>query len=392
MRANRMQVAIGRIVTREPFFASILLGMDIHEDQSIPTFGTNGLCIKYNPKFASTLTDEELIGVLVHEIEHVARLHPWRRNGRDLPTWNKATDYVINEELEKSQFTLPSVRLRESRFDGLAEEQVYSTIHTDSPPGNGGSNPPQGQGNGEPDQSGKPQPGQADPSDFGSVEDCPGTEAEKHEAEQRAKVEIIRAAQIAKAQGKLPASMASYVETIKHPKVPWQDILRDFLSAYARDDYSWSKPNKRYMDTGFILPSLHSSRCGTIAIAIDTSGSIGQNEFDQFIGEVASIAETMKPEKILLIQCDAQIQDYKECDSPAELTEGKIELCGGGGTNFQPVFSRIDESGEDPAVLVYLTDAYGTFPDQEPSFPVIWAVTTDEKVPFGQQIKVELTQ
>lgn len=296
---------------------------------------------------------------------------------------------MINEELQKNKFTLPKFALRDSTFDGLAEEQIYAKIAP--PDGPGGNNPGQSPPGNQPGNQPGQQPGNGqpqDPSDFGSVEDCPGTEAEQNEALAQAKVEIIRAAQVAKSQGRLPGSMASWVEEIKHPKVPWQEVLRDYLTAHARDDYSWNKPNKRYADTGFILPSLRNFRCGTIAVAIDTSGSIGQTEFDQFMGELRSIVESMKPEKLIVIQCDASVQDYREIDA-AEL-DGKMQLCGGGGTSFIPVFERIEQEGEEPACLVYLTDAHGTFPDNAPSYPVMWAVTTDKQVPFGTQIKVEL--
>lgn len=379
--ANRIQTAIGRIVVREPFFASILLGMEIEETETIPTFGTNGLAIKFNPKFASTLTDEELITVLVHEVEHVARLHPWRRNNREQSVWNKACDYSINQELTDAKFILPKCGLIDPSFSGMAEEEIYGKLASQTPqPGN---EPGEGEGN-DPSQ----QPGN-DPSNFGAVEDCPGTEAEKNAAEQKTKVEIIRAATIAKQQGRLPASMASIVDEIKHPKVSWQELLRNYLTSYARDDYSWARPNRRYEDTGFMLPSLHNHRCGTIAVAIDTSGSIGQSEFSQFIGELKDIIESMKPERTIFVQCDSQVQDWRILQS-GETLDPSIELCGGGGTSFEPVFNRITDEGESPEVLVYLTDGYGSFPDDAPAYEVIWAMTTDVKAPFGQTVKVEM--
>jgi len=183
--------------------------------------------------------------------------------------------------------------------------------------------------------------------------------------------------------------MESWVESIRHPKVPWQEQLRDYVSAFARDDYSWQRPNRRYEETGFTLPSLRNFRCGCVAVAIDTSGSIGQIEFEQFMGELRDILETVKPERLILLQADAEVADYRVLEN-GETLDDKIQMCGGGGTDFRPVFDRIEEEGEQPEVLIYLTDACGSFPDQAPGYPVIWAVTTDAETPWGDRIRVSL--
>ena len=64
---------------------------------------------------------------------------------------------------------------------------------------------------------------------------------------------------------------------------------------------------------------------------------------------------------------------------------------GGGGTDFRPVFEAIEKSGIIPDVLVYFTDGYGTFPDKEPSYPVIWAsITPGYAYPFGEVVDVKI--
>jgi predicted metal-dependent peptidase len=62
---------------------------------------------------------------------------------------------------------------------------------------------------------------------------------------------------------------------------------------------------------------------------------------------------------------------------------------GGGGTDFRPVFDRIAEEPEPPNALVYLTDLYGSFPDQAPAYPVIWAANNDQTGPFGETVHLK---
>ena len=85
--------------------------------------------------------------------------------------------------------------------------------------------------------------------------------------------------------------------------------------------------------------------------------------------------------------CDADIhQFYHNPVFP-------IEVKGGGGTSFVPVFRGVEERKLNPAILVYFTDGWGTFPDRAPSYPVLWVVvegpdTIGVEFPFGRVIMI----
>ena len=68
----------------------------------------------------------------------------------------------------------------------------------------------------------------------------------------------------------------------------------------------------------------------------------------------------------------------------------RLEARGGGGTDFRPVFAALEEQGEAPAALVYLTDLCGPFPEVEPDFPVLWVSTSDREAPFGETVKLRI--
>jgi predicted metal-dependent peptidase len=195
----------------------------------------------------------------------------------------------------------------------------------------------------------------------------------------------MQAVEIAKGRGDLPGGMARFVGELLNPTVPWWELVRQWLREQASDDWSWSKPNKYYDESGFILPSLDSERMGPIVFATDTSGSIDQVMLQHFQTEKQNCLDDLKPASLLDICCDSKIQQV------AEYRVGDTINCrapGGGGTSFKPVFQHVENSGVAPKCLVYLTDLDGDFPSQAPDYPVLWiAYGGADKAPFGDVVQ-----
>ena len=95
-------------------------------------------------------------------------------------------------------------------------------------------------------------------------------------------------------------------------------------------------------------------------------------------------------ERVTILQCDDALQDVKTFDAADMPTD--LMLVGGGNTDFRPVFQWIKTVGMaadgDPSVILYFSDGYGTFPDRSPMTPVVWVLTTDQKTPFGETIRM----
>lgn len=406
--AKRLQKQRIALLLDHPFFGSLMMHLKPIETKQVPTFSTDGKVLCYNPDFMDKLDDVQLRTVLAHEVMHCALLHPYRRGQRDLRQFNIAADYAINNFLDNlnkdftkrgqaGPFPVEGLGLVDHQYDDLSAEEIYARLPQQQS-GNGGS--PQGaqvpgsnlqtSGNGGRPQ-GPPQPSNSSTSP-GEFTDGAADQAEAEEQESMWKVALKQAALAAKGQGKLPASMERLVEEFLNPKVPWAEVLRTFLTSAAKDDYSWARPNRRYSGAGVILPGMHSPKMGPVVVAVDTSGSIGQKEFDEFIAEVRGILFDCRPDKLILVQCDAAVHDWQELevfDEPAY-----VKFKGGGGTDFRPVFDRVDkEMGPGsllgpPAALVYLTDMMGTFPSHEPGYPVLWAATTGTQGPFGITLQI----
>jgi len=339
------------LILDAPFFGSLALRMAIKEDSSCETAYTNGTVIGFNPSFIDTLSLDETKGLICHEVMHIAACHHTRRGNRDNERWNIAGDHAINYLIERSGFTLPSNVLH--GIDNSAEN-IYSTLP-------------------EPDEN---EDGGDDPGGCGEVRDLPGkdggkpTQAEREQAEQQVKVTVAQAVQQAKASGNIPQGFERFIEDVLEPEVNWKELLARFIQKNAKNDYSWSPPNRRFIHMGLYLPSLNSEELKNVIIAVDTSGSIDVNMLNQFSAEITGVLEAYDTETTV-IYCDTSINKveiFKREDLP--LT---INAIGGGGTDFRPPFNWIEEQGIAPACMIYLTDMYcSSFPDMHPDYPVLW--------------------
>jgi predicted metal-dependent peptidase len=362
------------LILDQPFFGALALKLILHEDETIETAATNGRDLIYNPEWILSLPLETVKGVLAHEVMHCASQHHTRRGERNPARWNIAGDHVINHIIKAAGFTLPDGHFDEPSFHGLETEAVYNLI----PDGDGGG------GGGQPG-------GPGDPGGCGGVQDAPtpggGNQpaqgADMTEAEQDWKVSTIQAAQAARMQGKLPAGVERLLDPLLNPKVDWRDVLRNFIERAARNDYSWTMPNSRYIQQGLYMPRLHSLELGDIVVAVDTSGSIGQSELSQFAGELSGMLEAY-PMTAHVIYVDTAVhgeETFATEDLPVNLNPK-----GGGGTDFRPAFEWTDGQDFTPAALVYLTDMYGSFPAHVPDYPVIWCALDGWTggAPFGE--------
>ncbi len=369
-----MVKARANLVLDHPFFGSLALRLRFQEDPTCKTIWTDGITLGFNPEFTAGLKQEELRGVLAHEVMHLANAHHTRRQHREPGKWNMACDMAINPLLIQAGARLPEGYLTGS---GKAAEQEYAGI-PDDPDGNN-----DGSGNGG-----------SDPGGCGEVRDFPGNGADGNPSpadmqmeEQEWKIAVTQAAQQAKAMGKLPGGFEQFIKELVDHKVPWAEVLRNFIERTAKNDYNWNRPSRRYLQAGFVLPSLHSNELGEIVVAVDTSGSEWQMQ-QQFASELSAILETFQGVNLTVIYCDYRIrgvESFTSDDLPLQLNPQ-----GGGGTDFEPVFEHIADDGIEPAALIYLTDLEGTFPRHEPDYPVLWVDTYGKyKPPFGEHVKME---
>jgi len=385
-KSSKLAKAIARTVLDHPFFATLLLRMRLHKDEDIKTACTDGRQIRYNPNFINSLQVDQIVFVLCHLVMHVAHFHPLRRSARNLGRFNQAGDYAINGILKDAGLALLPKALYHKDFHNLAAEQIYHRLPNGS-----------GDGDGKVERNDDLEDG--DPGCCGAFEDAKDeygnflSKADRLREEAEVTVAIQQAAQAAKAQGKLPNSLARLVDELVHPILDWREMLRSFIDHTARNDYSWSHPNRRHIADGIYLPSFCSNGLKPLVLAIDTSGSITQKVLNQFQSELNDILLSY-PATVSVVYCDCEIsatQTITPDEYPVEL-----KAAGQGGTDLCPPFEWAINNVPDAGCLIYLTDLQGNSPEADPGVPTLWISTTKDwdlpeiyRPKFGQVATLE---
>ena len=236
----------------------------------------------------------------------------------------------------------------------------------------------------DPDGTSDPGESQEDESTDSSCEVIP-VEDEDEQKEQEAEWQGALVQAESAAKGNLPGDLKRMVDEVMAPDLPWHVLLRDFVEQTAKNDFNWGRANRRFLAMDLHMPSLLSEELPEIVIAIDTSGSIDRNRLNTFAAEASNVLEQYDT-TARVIYCDTQVNGedvFERQNLPL-----KMNPIGGGGTDFRPVFEYIRTNGYDPACVIFFTDMWGTFPEQECEWPTLWVTESGSpKAPWGQTVE-----
>jgi len=384
----------------------------------IPVAATDGKAVAFNPKtFLKNYNLFERVFIFNHEIIHCILNHNNTAlfyirqgfvaydDGTKLPYIHKlmgwANDYVINDTLVNSkQGKLPSDGLWDTNMATWQEHssEAYRKIYKQEKAA--GRLPKKGFENVFfiPGEGNQPEPGSGGKVPFdvllmpGSIEGKEPTTAalERNDSEWRTVCETAH--QIAKLRGTMPAGLERLFTEELEPHVPWGEHVQTIIArTLGSDGYNWRRPDRRLIIRDIYAPGRTGHAAKLIVVGSDTSGSINGKTLDMWYAELAGIFEELKPAQLVIMWCDAGVHDVDWCDEPGDLNViRKRGVRGGGGTSFIPVFDKIDELGLEPDALIYLTDGYGSFPEVEPAYPVIWGTIglDPDQYPFGEAVAV----
>ena len=385
---------------RDPRFAlwsGILMVGRTSVVDNIPTACTNGRDEQYGRAFVAKLREAELKFVVLHENMHKAFRHltTWAKlHDIDHELANKACDYVINlklQDLDPSEQSIAMPRLTEGphkgkpmglvdeRFRGMNAKEVFDILKEEKDKDGGGEG---GGGEG------------FDEHDWDSAKEM-SEEAKKtleHEIDQAIRQGVIAQKKIAgNGAGGIDRDILDLIES----KINWRDALREFVKATcsAKDTSSWRKINRRFISMGIYMPSMVGEKVGHLVVAIDTSGSIGQEELSEFLSEVKGIAEEVNPELVDLIYWDSRVaahETYTESEVPNIVSSTKPR--GGGGTSPSCVSDYLKKEQIVPQCVIVLTDGYvGSDWGNDWTAPVMWAIVggNDVVAPNGKTIHIK---
>ena len=443
--ALRVSDCVTELLRKQPFFGSLVLRLPLRPDFSRETLATDGHEIRYSPRWVAETDSHLIETAMARVVMACALKHHTRRGERDPERWQMASQLVTHALIRDAGFTLPPDAQAwdgltvEQAYDHLQAEDGDSGDDGNpssdagaagagaaepgqSPPdaddgngqdddgdghdadGQGDNRDGEGQaeddqdgdgqaqdGNGEGDEGASDAPPSYDPSGTGEVMDADartGDNAESPEApvdvtaEEQAWDEAMhQALNIARAEGKVPGRVEETIQSAHASTLDWRTLLRRYMTDAASHDYSWSVPNRRFIDSGLYLPSIRSEGIDTIAFIIDVSSSLPTATLAEFWAELREVAAEIRPERVIVLQVDTTLQDvaeYAADDLPEE-----IAIKGRGGTDFRPGFQWLDEQGIQPGVCLYFTDMEcSDYPEAEPAFPVAWVDYGDEASPW----------
>lgn len=378
MRKDEELALAGKeLMLEHPFYGMFLIGLNKEWNESVPTAGVSKHNINYklviNTEFWNSLSSDHKKGLLWHELLHIVFDHLNLRDGfGDKRLFNIAADCELNQYITPSY--LPDGAILPSSFPNLkldrkAGTNYYYKILQDNP------NDPDVQqlmdGAGDMHASWE---------EFDNL-----SESEKKLLKAQAEYQLKEAAEeCLKSQGHLPGEIAQIYKRITEvtpSKFNWRAYLRRFTgnSYVVETKLSRKKLNKRYPNA----PGMKFKPKKHILVAIDTSGSVSNDELVEFFNEIRHIHKTGT--EITVLQCDTQINSIEKYNPKKD-----VKVQGRGGTEFDPVLDYYNKNSKVFTCLVYLTDGecYTTI---TPRGRMLWVISSrariNEQLP-GPQIQL----
>ena len=358
------------------FYIEITNKLKTYFTRSVKTAEVNSLMqLLINPDFFTKQCKNtpERAGLIAHECSHISYGHLDRGVGiQDMSRYQQAADYRINGDLVKAGITLPAGGLLDPKFEGKSTEEIYREL----PPG---QTKPNGIGN-----------------DLGgiSTEEVgfpdPNAPANSNQLKNAVRDLLNSAVMAAKASaGHIPGEVQAKLNELNNPIIPFEVILRRFVTGLEKSGKSWKMPNWKFQPEFYLPSKTKKEVIKSAAFVIDTSMSTTGEIFDQAVSDVANVFKSLDMEYIDIIMFDTVVQAEYRIKSFKEFQQ-KVIFKGGGGTEINPALKRIQEL--NPNVCVILTDGELFTKPATITVPTVWAIFNNPtfKAPFGKTYIYEL--
>ena len=367
-RDRLIQARVAMLI-RHDFWGKMATRMRlINADAWCPTLATDGRDFYYNSDFVLSLGSiDKVIFGFAHEVLHCIYDHIPRIGERDRKLSNIAQDYVINADLVHYNVgkAIDEVKIiYDKKYFNWSFEAVYDELlqnadkidinelfeqllddHIDPEDGEGGEDD--------------------DSNENGVSKSRPRLSKEQREAiKDEIREALLQAAQSSGA-GNLPGGIQRIVNKMTAPKMDWRTLINMKIPSLAKNDYSYQRFNKKYMQSGIIVPGLNRQEAIDVCIAIDTSGSITQQIREEQLSEVLGIMDLYDEFTIRIWQFDTRTYGYAEFTKDTAADIMNYEVKGGGGTSFEINWQMMKEEGIEPQMLIVFTDGepFGSWGD-----------------------------
>jgi predicted metal-dependent peptidase len=393
-REVREQLITARVglLLRASFFGNMATRLKlVNADEWCPTAATDGRNFYYNTRFIKMLRPKEIEFLFGHEVLHCVYDHFGRRGERDPQLWNIANDYCVNQDLKEhnvGEFITSVPCLYDKKYRGMSSEEVYDDLYQNATKidisklmvqmldehlfGDRDGEDDK-EGNKEDDKEGKGPPRLS--------------EAEKQQIRDEIKEAMLAAAAASGDAGNLPGGVKRLIQELTEPKMNWRELLRMQLESTIKSDYTWMRASRKGWHMDAVMPGMKLDPMIDIAVAIDTSGSIGEAMLKDFLSEIQGIMDSFPAYKIHVFCFDTEVHNPAQynSDNLDQITEYKP--AGGGGTDFEAIYNYLKAEEIEPKRLVVFTDGYpfGSWGDENYT-DTVWILhgTTTIEPPWGQ--------
>lgn len=403
-----------QLLIQEPWFGQLACYLNMIPTKDLPI--ETPACVTlagdmyYRPDWMDSLEDDQIKGIICHEIMHLAYLHLVRIQQREPKLWNVAADLKINLDIaDSNHMSLPagllipeyrswSTKLKDGKeikvdeIDQKTTEQIYEELRRQIPPDKSIMkfllDLVVGSGMGEGKQKSNQKNGIGKNLLKKLKQKFSKSELDSFAREWQGRVSAAN--QLSK--GSVPGGILREMAALENPELSWLQIIQNRFSKNEKSK-TWRYPNKRWLPMYF--PANIKQKGLKAVIAIDTSGSMSKEELTQALSEIWGLSQQYKTIHLYVATCDAKIHDIFEVrnGNKSRLFD-LIKLRGGGGTSSIPVFKMIKEKYRDLIdCLIFFTDLETDFPNKKPFYPVYWVSQYhDARVPFGKVIKLRRTR
>ena len=359
---DRIISARVNMLLNQPFFGNLALRLiPIDATKWMPTCATDGKYFYYNRDFVGSLSRPELTFVFSHEVMHCAWDTMGRRGSRHAATWNDSADYAINLEIYDAKVGTPPKTytaenkkvfncLLDNKYKGMASDQIYDLLIAERKANGTLGMPSQNFDWHSTDLE------EIEPDPTGELGPIPMSNDEKEKLRDEIRQSVMQAAKAA--GGNVPGSIRRMISDITEPQMDWREMLTAHIQSAFKDDYTWSRPNRRSAGSIFVMPGLKNAYKVEIDIAIDVSGSITNQMLRDMLGEVHGIMTQFDDFVLRIWSFDTMVYQ----DTVMVLTPDNIEdihnynMRGGGGTDFVCNWEYMKKEDIQPHRFVMFTD------------------------------------
>ena len=385
VREKLISARVG-LLLKASFFGNLATRLKlINADEWCATAATDGRNFYYNTRFIEMLRPKEIEFLFGHEVLHCVYDHFGRRGDRDPQLWNIANDFCVNGDLVKhnvGEKITSEPCLYDRKYDGMSSEEVYDQLYEKADKIDIGSMLDQmidehldgdGDGDGDGDEEGRGRPKL--------------TAEEKQAIKDEIKEAMLAAAATVDGAGNLPAGVKRLIQQLTEPQMNWRELLRMNLESTIKADYTWMRASRKGWHMDAVMPGQKPDEMIDIAVMLDASGSISETMLKDFLSEIQGIMDSFPAYKIHVATFDTECYNPAQYDSDNLDSMIDYEVSGGGGTDFDCIFTYLKEEEITPRRLIVFTDGYpfGSWGDENYA-DTVWILhgTTTIEPPWGQ--------